>query len=110
MTKDLFVKKQCVPCHAGIPPLNQEEINTLLRELGKAWQLNKEGHLIKEYSFNDFMEAMFFANKIAALAEQEAHHPNLIIAWGSCRVEIWTHKIDGLSENDFILASKIELL
>lgn len=80
MTKDLSSKKCCVPCHEGIPVLNEKESNALLLELGKAWQLNKEGHLLKEYSFKDFMEAMRFANKIASLAEQEGHHPNLAIS------------------------------
>ena len=100
--------KTCIPCQGGVPPLNKEEINKLLELLGNDWQINQAGHLYKQYKFNDFMESMNLANKIAILAEQEAHHPDLTITWRMCKVEIWTHKINGLTESDFILAAKIE--
>ncbi len=102
--------KHCIPCKGGVPPLATEVVNKLLLELKADWQLNTIGHLHKIYLFKDFMSAMNFAFKIAAIAEQEGHHPNLSIAWGKCGVEIWTHKINGLTESDFILAAKIEAL
>jgi 4a-hydroxytetrahydrobiopterin dehydratase len=103
-------KKQCVPCQGGIPPLTSEEQSKLLRELDESWKINSQGHLEKAYAFSDFVSAMAFANRLTELAEAQAHHPDLHISWGSCRVEIWTHKISGLTESDFILAAKIDAL
>jgi 4a-hydroxytetrahydrobiopterin dehydratase len=109
-TNSCLADKSCTPCQGGIPPLAHEEVNKLLKELGSGWELNEAGHLYRKYSFPDFVGAMGFANKIAEVAEKEAHHPDLKIAWGKCTVEIWTHKIEGLTESDFILAAKIEIL
>jgi 4a-hydroxytetrahydrobiopterin dehydratase len=103
-----LLNKSCVPCQGGVPPMTSKDANKLLKELGQEWSINVAGHLYKEYKFSDFMSAMNLANKIAELAEREAHHPNLIISWGMCAIEIWTHKINGLSESDFILAAKID--
>lgn len=103
-----LTKKKCIPCHGGIPPLDEESINKLLIELQNNWKINKLGYLYKKYIFEDFISAMKFANQIAVIAEQEAHHPDITISWGSCVIEIWTHKINGLTESDFILAAKIE--
>lgn len=100
--------KKCIPCEGGIPPLEKKEIDKLLSELQNEWIVNGSGHLYKKYKFPDFMQAIEFANKIAEIAEHEVHHPDLTISWGACVVEIWTHKIDGLTESDFILAAKIE--
>ncbi len=108
MSDVCLVDKTCVPCQGGVPPLENDTANNLLAQLQGNWKINKAGHLIKQYVFNDFMGAMDFANKIAMVAEKEAHHPDLTIAWGMCQVEIWTHKINGLTESDFILAAKIE--
>lgn len=105
-----LLKKTCVPCQGGMPPLPREITEKLLVELGSNWTINDIGHLYKKYLFDNFMNAMVFADKIAELAEKEAHHPDLRIAWGACIVEIWTHKINGLTESDFILAAKIETL
>lgn len=102
--------KHCIPCQGGTPPLTSQEVQNFLEQLQNHWQLNTHGHLYKQYPFKDFISAMAFANHIAHIAEQEGHHPNLTIAWGSCAVEIWTHKINGLTESDFILAAKIESL
>lgn len=106
--EDNLVNKTCIPCQAGTPPLTAAETDRLLLKLGSQWMLNEKGHLHKEYKFKDFLTAMAFANKIATLAEQQGHHPDLSIAWGKCGIEIWTHKINGLSESDFILAAKID--
>ncbi|MFV9957209.1 MAG: 4a-hydroxytetrahydrobiopterin dehydratase, partial [Rickettsia conorii subsp. raoultii] len=84
-------EKRCIPCEGGVLPLEKKEIDKLLVQLQSEWQVNALG-------------PMEFANKITEIAEQEAHHPDLTISWGACSVEIWTHKIDGLTENDFILA------
>ena len=72
------------------------------------WRLNPDGHLERAYAFKNFAEAMAFANKVADIAEDESHHPDLYIAWGKCKVEIWTHKISGLTESDFYFAAKAD--
>ncbi|WP_375326497.1 4a-hydroxytetrahydrobiopterin dehydratase [Candidatus Tisiphia endosymbiont of Nemotelus uliginosus] len=105
-----LIEKTCTPCNGEASALSQEVAHRLFIELNNDWVLNNTTHLYKEYKFKNFIGAMHFANQIAALAQAEAHHPNLMIAWGVCAVEIWTHKIDGLTENDFILAAKIDLL
>ena len=101
-------KKKCIPCHGGIPPLEQKEIDKFLSELPSKWLINEFGHLYKVYTFLNFVDAMSFANNITDIAEQEDHHPDLAISYGQCTVEIWTHKINGLTESDFILAAKID--
>lgn len=103
-----LAKKRCVPCQGGVPPLRGPALEALLRELGGAWRLVKEHHLEKEYDFPSFREAMAFANRLADLAEAEGHHPEMRIAFRKVGVSIWTHKIDGLTESDFVLAAKID--
>lgn len=103
-------EKKCIPCHGGIPALKKEEIDRLLDKLEDKWLVNEFGHLYRIYTFHNFVDTMDFANKIAEIAEQENHHPDLIISYGKCIVEIWTHKIDGLTESDFILAAKIDCI
>lgn len=105
-----LANKNCVPCQGGIPPLGEEAVNRLLTQLKNDWNTSELGHLYKQFKFKDFMSAMNFANQVAALSEQQAHHPDLTISWGACNVEIWTHKINGLTESDFILAAKIETI
>ncbi len=100
--------KKCVPCQGGVPPLNTSRARELLRDLDEGWRLNSDGHLERTYAFEDFGEAMAFANKVADIAENEGHYPDLHIAWGKCRVEVWTHKISGLTESDFYLAAKAD--
>ena len=99
--------KQCIPCRGGVPPLPAARTAELLKELGGGWQLDADGHLSRLYAFGDFAGALEFANRVGAIAEEQAHHPDLHIAWGKCRVVIWTHKINGLTESDFYLAAKI---
>jgi 4a-hydroxytetrahydrobiopterin dehydratase len=106
MATDL-AKKECIPCTGGVPPLPQDKIQELLRQV-PGWRTERDHHLTKEYKFPDFVQALAAVNRIGALAEQQGHHPDLYLAWGKVRVEIWTHKIDGLTESDFILAAKIE--
>jgi 4a-hydroxytetrahydrobiopterin dehydratase len=100
--------QQCIPCRGGVPPLAQARIDELLGELELGWRLNAAGHLERGYDFRNFADALAFANRVGAIAEQEAHHPDLHVAWGRCVVEIWTHKIDGLTESDFYLAAKAD--
>ena len=98
----------CVPCRGGVPPLAPDVAARLLEQLRGTWLLNDAGHLAVRYEVSNFMDAMSFANMIAEIAESEQHHPDLTVRWGACEVEIWTHKIDGLTESDFVLAAKIE--
>ncbi len=107
MEKICLIDKVCIPCQGGTPPLDRAMVEKFLAELGADWQINAAGHLYKEYVFDNFMQPLGFLNKIAKIAEHEGHHPDLTIAWGKCVVEIWTHKINGLTESDFILAAKI---
>ncbi len=100
--------QSCVPCRGGVPPMDETRAKELLRELEDGWRLNTEGHLEREYRLQNFTEAMALANKLADVAEQEGHHPDLYIAWGKCKVEIWTHKIKGLTESDFYFAAKAD--
>ena len=100
--------QQCIPCRGGVPPLPRARVDSLLTELEKGWALNAAGHLSRDYEFRDFAGALKFANAVGAIAEQQGHHPDLHVAWGRCGVEIWTHKIDGLTESDFYLAAKAD--
>ena len=99
---------KCVPCRGGTPPMELAQAKELLARLSSGWQLNQEGHLERTYPFKNFIQALEFANKVGAIAEAEGHHPDLHIAWGRCKVEIWTHKIKGLTESDFYLAAKAD--
>ena len=99
--------KRCVPCEGGVPPLDQTQIEELLEQLS-GWHIEHEFHLTKVFKFPDFLTALAFVNKIGAIAEDQGHHPDLHLAWGKVGVKIWTHKIDGLTESDFILAAKAD--
>lgn len=102
--------KHCVPCEAGTKPLSAQQAKELLKQVG-GWALGENGRwIIKQFKFSDFAEAMNFANKITPIAEREGHHPDVHISYGKVVVELSTHAIKGLSENDFILASKIDAL
>jgi 4a-hydroxytetrahydrobiopterin dehydratase len=92
----------------GDSPLNAIRARELLKDLGQGWTLNARGHLERRYTFKDFARALAFANKVGVVAEAEGHHPDLYLTWGKCKIEIWSHKIKGLTEKDFILAAKAE--
>lgn len=100
--------QHCVPCRGGVPPLERSRAEALLRELDGAWRLNDAGHLERTFEFKNFKQALEFANRVGEIAEAEQHHPDLHVAWGRCTVEVWTHKIDGLTESDFYLAAKVD--
>ncbi|MEX0690315.1 MAG: 4a-hydroxytetrahydrobiopterin dehydratase [Gemmatimonadales bacterium] len=95
------------PLPKGSPALSAPEVNALLAELGGGWAV-RDGKLAKAYTFPDFAQALAFTNVVGALAETENHHPDVHLAWGKVEVVVWTHSVGGLSENDFILAAKIE--
>jgi 4a-hydroxytetrahydrobiopterin dehydratase len=103
-----LARKQCQPCKGGIPPLKGAILRELQEELDGGWKVVEEHHLEKEYTFDDWMQAVDFVNRIARIADEQNHHPDLRLSYGKVGVEIWTHKIDGLTESDFILAAKIE--
>ncbi|MCB0712472.1 MAG: 4a-hydroxytetrahydrobiopterin dehydratase [Ignavibacteriae bacterium] len=105
---DRLAEKHCIPCRGGVPPLRGEEIKELHDQLGESWQVVEEHHLQKEFSFDGFASALDFTNKVGAIAEDEGHHPDIYLAWGKVGITIWTHKIDGLTESDFILAAKVD--
>jgi 4a-hydroxytetrahydrobiopterin dehydratase len=100
--------QKCVPCRGGVPPLDRSRAEEMLGQLDKGWRLNAEGHLERVFRFDDFLPAMAFANRLAEIAEEEGHHPDLHISWGKCGVEVWTHKVHGLTESDFYLAAKAD--
>ncbi len=100
--------KECIPCKKGGTALGESESNVLLDKLGNGWRVVDNHHLEKEYEFADFRQALDFTNRVGELAETQGHHPDIYLAWGRVRLTIWTHKIDGLTESDFILAAKAD--
>jgi len=108
MSSDL-ASRPCVPCQGGIPPLAGEELESLARQVPD-WKVVRGHHLTRSFSFPDFQSALDFVQQLGALAEQEGHHPELVLRWGMVQVNLWTHKIDGLAEADFVLAAKIDRL
>lgn len=103
-----LAKRACIACSGDVPPMKGKEIEIFLKKLGGNWKVVGEHHLEKEFKFKDWAEAMKLANKISEIAERENHHPEICIGWGKVTVRIWTHKINGLFESDFILAAKID--
>lgn len=104
-----LAEQECVPCRGGVPPMSHEDIEQYLGKVS-GWGVERDHHLVKGFPFPDFVSALAFVNTIGALAEAQGHHPDIYLAWGMVRVEIWTHKINGLAESDFILAAKIDAL
>ena len=102
-----LASRQCVPCRGGVPALTAEQIAPLLSQLS-GWQVVQQHHLQKAYSFADFVTALAFVNRVGEVAERNGHHPDVHLSWGRVTIEIWTHKIDGLTESDFILAAKCD--
>ena len=101
--------KQCVPCRGGVPPLKGAELDALQRQVS-GWNVLEEHHLEKTFRFPDFRLALEFVNRVGNLAEEQGHHPDICFGWGKVEISIWTHKINGLTESDFILAAKIDAL
>ena len=104
-----LASKTCVPCRGGVPPLRGKELRDLSTQV-PAWNVLDEHHISRTFSFPDFAKALAFVNKVGAIAEEQGHHPDILLSWGKAVVTTWTHKIDGLTESDFILAAKIDQL
>ena len=109
-TMSELASRECIPCRGGVPPLAGEELEELHRALGGGWKVVDGHHLEKVYSFDNFAQALAFTNRIGELAEEVNHHPDLRVGWGYVQVDLWTHKIDGLSEADFVWAAKADQL
>lgn len=103
-----LASKQCVPCSGGVPPLKGKDLRALHEQLGGDWRVVGEHHLEKEYVFENFRDALAFTIRVGEVAEEEQHHPDIYLAWGKVRLSVWTHKIDGLTESDFVLAAKAD--
>ena len=99
--------RRCIPCKGGVPPLTAEQIAPWLAQL-TGWQVVDNRYLEKEYAFKNFAQALALVNRIGAIAEEQNHHPDMFLAWGKVEVSIWTHKINGLTESDFIFAAKCD--
>jgi 4a-hydroxytetrahydrobiopterin dehydratase len=104
-----LASKTCVPCRGGTPPLKGEELGDLRRQI-PGWEVVEEHHLRRRFRFKNFREALDFVNRVGELAEEQGHHPDVRFGWGYAEVTVYTHKIDGLTESDFILAAKISEL
>jgi 4a-hydroxytetrahydrobiopterin dehydratase len=102
--------KRCVPCTKGAEPLKGEEIRKLSGELTQDWHVVEGHHLEREFRFEDFRQALDFVNEVGALAEEQGHHPDIYLGYGKVKIQLWTHKINGLHENDFIMAARIDAL
>jgi 4a-hydroxytetrahydrobiopterin dehydratase len=101
-----LASKECVACRGGVPPLAGEQLEALQRQLPD-WTVVEAHHLTREFTFPDFRKALDFTVRVGELAEDQWHHPDIFLTWGKVAITIWTHKIDGLTESDFILAAKI---
>ena len=104
-----LASKTCVPCKGDVPALAGKELADLAKEV-PGWKVVDGHHLKREFKFKNFVEALAFVNKVGGVAEQQGHHPDIALAWGKAEVTTWTHKINGLTESDFILAAKIDRL
>lgn len=104
-----LAQKNCIPCRGGVPPLAGEELAELAAEVPR-WTVVDSHHIERKVTFPDFRQALAFTNMVGELAEEEGHHPDIYLAWGKVEIRIWTHKIDGLTESDFVMAAKIDLL
>jgi 4a-hydroxytetrahydrobiopterin dehydratase len=103
-----LAEKQCVPCKGGVQPLKGNDLARLAGELAEGWRVVNEHHLERKYEFENFRKALNFTNQVGELAEQQNHHPDIYLAWGKVKLTLWTHKIDGLTESDFIFAAKVD--
>ena len=102
-----LASKTCVPCRGGVPPLKGQELASLAKHVD-GWKVVNEHHVFKSFEFPNFRTALQFVDRVGELAEEQGHHPDIFLAWGKVEITIWTHKIDGLTESDFILAAKID--
>jgi 4a-hydroxytetrahydrobiopterin dehydratase len=106
-TMSELAKKSCVPCRGGVPPLAAKELEALANQVPQ-WKVVDGHHIVRKFTFPDFKQALAFVNQVGAIAEEQGHHPDILMGWGKAEITTWTHKIDGLTESDFILAAKID--
>jgi 4a-hydroxytetrahydrobiopterin dehydratase len=104
-----LAEKECVPCKGGVPPLKGEELERLAHQL-PGWEVVDEHHLRRRFRFKNFREALDFVNRVGELAEEQKHHPDICFGWGRAEITVFTHKIDGLTESDFVFAAKVDRL
>lgn len=104
-----LASKTCVPCRGGVPALKGQQLADLQQQVPQ-WQVVREHHLTRDFKFPDFLQALEFVNRVGAVAEEQGHHPDILLTWGRVEITLWTHKIDGLTESDFIMAAKIDQL
>ena len=104
-----LAQQECLPCKGAVPPLKGADLARLQLHV-PSWTVIAEHHLEREFKFPDFRKALDFTNKVGELAEQQNHHPDIFLAWGKVKLTLWTHKIDGLTESDFIFAAKVDLI
>ena len=109
MATDL-AERTCIPCRGGVPPMVPADAEALLAELDNGWELRDDGHLVLEkcYRFENFAQALEFVNRVGAVAEEQRHHPDVALSWGRVTLQVWTHKIKGLTESDFVFAAKCD--
>ena len=107
-----LASKTCVPCRGGVPPLKGKELAEIHKQLPHSahWRVIDEHHIMRAFAFPDFKQALEFVNRVGNLAEEQGHHPDILLTWGKAEIKLWTHKIDGLTESDFIMAAKIDRL
>jgi 4a-hydroxytetrahydrobiopterin dehydratase len=106
---ELLADKKCVPCRGGVPPLKGNDLDAL-HKIVPQWNVVNQHHIVRAFKFPDFKRALDFVNRVGALAEEQGHHPDILLTWGKAEITMWTHKIDGLTESDFIMAAKIDRL
>src|SRR5215831_19328568 len=104
-----LASKTCVPCRGGVPALKGIDLEKIHKEVPE-WKVVNEHHLTRTFTFPDFKQALDFVNRVGDLAEEQGHHPDILLTWGKAEITLWTHKIDGLTESDFIMAAKIDRL
>jgi len=109
VTMSSLADKTCVPCRGGVPALKGEQLHALSHQLPQ-WKVVDEHHVTRAFTFPDFKQALDFVNRVGAVAEEQGHHPDLLLTWGKVEVTLWTHKVNGLTESDFIMAAKIDSL
>jgi 4a-hydroxytetrahydrobiopterin dehydratase len=105
-----LAQMKCQACRGDTPPLKGDDLKQMQRRLGGGWEVLDEQKLEKQFKFPDFRGALEFVNRVGQIAEEQNHHPDIYFTWGVARIQIWTHKIQGLTESDFILAAKISEL